>query len=587
MIQRLFYLVIFTIISIGCFSQENTQIDSNYIKIQNELKEVRNLRTKDSLRIDILTKEIKNMLNSNIDLESKKNTVDSTEIKKKLAEIDRIKAITDGAPIVLNNDTLFKIYSRVGQYSAFDRASSAQKKIEALYDAPFFYKDSLKIENNFNTEIITYDGKIIIGVNEIDALWENATPTELANKFKTIIGDKVEDQRNQNSFKVQMIRGGEFFLIILAVILIIKLINKLLNKLRDRITNNKKLLENGLTIKRHQVFKHQQLISFISKLFVLVKAFVFLIVIFSALPIALKIFPQTSAWANEMQQVILEPIKSLLDSIVAYLPNLVKIIFILILGNYTLKIFRYFAFEIGKGTIKINGFYKEWAKPTYLILRFITLVFLLIIIFPYLPGAETKSFQGISVFLGILISIGSSSAISNAVAGIVITYMRPFQIKDWIKVGNITGIVIEKNALVTRLKTFNNEDITIPNSTILTGATVNYSSIGKTNGLCLSTVINVRYMYSEELITETLLLAAKNTKGITQKVPSYVFQLSLNDNNATYEINAITFQPENMFQIKSDLIKSIHNTFKEKNISLKSVQFIDIIENKEDLKESN
>jgi len=581
-IQKFFYIVIFTISSFGCFSQENTQVDSNYIKIQNELKEVRNLRTKDSLRIDILTKEIKTILNSNIEEESKKNTVDSTEIKRRLSEIDKIKAITEGAPIILNNDTLFKIYARVGQYSAFDRATSAQKKIEALYDEPFFYKDSLKIENNFNTEIITYNGKIIIGINEIDALWESSTPIELANKFRTIIGEKIDEQRSQNSFKVKLIRTGEFLLIVLAVILILRLLNKLLNKFRIRIISNKKLLERGLTIKKHQVFKHQQLISFISKLFVLAKALVFLIIIFSTLPIALKIFPQTSAWANEMQQVILEPIKSLLDSIVAYLPNLVKIIFILILGNYLLKLLKYFALEIGKGTIPIKGFYKEWAKPTYLILRFIIFVFLLIIIFPYLPGAETKSFQGISVFLGILISIGSSSAISNAVAGIVITYMRPFQIKDWIKVGNITGVVIEKNALVTRLKTFNNEDITIPNSTILTGATVNYSSIGKTNGLCLSTVINVRYMYDEELVSETLLYAAKITTGITEKISPYVFQLSLNDNNATYEINAITFEPERMYQIKSDLIKNIHNTFKEKNISLKSVQFVDIIENKQD-----
>ena len=394
-------------------------------------------------------------------------------------------------------------------------------------------------------------------------------------------------QRNKNSFKFQLIRGGQFLLIIIAVILIINLLNKLLNKLRDRIISNKKLLESGLTIKNHQLFKHQQLIEFISKLFVLVKAFIFIIVVFSALPIALKIFPQTTAWANEVQQMILEPINSLLDSIVAYLPNLIKIIFIIILGNYTLKIFRYFAFETGKGNIKFKGFYKEWAKPTYLIIRFIFIVFLLIIIFPYLPGSDTVAFQGVSVFLGILISIGSSSAISNAVAGIVITYMRPFQIKDWIKVGNITGIVIEKNALVTRLKTINNEDITIPNSTILTGATVNYTSIGKQNGLSISTIINVRYLYDEDLVTKALLQAAYITDGITQQVPSYVFQISLNDNNATYEINAITFEPEKMYQIKSDLIKNIHNTFKENNISLKSVQFIDIIENKENLKESN
>ena len=581
--QRLFYLVIFTLLSIGCFSQENTQIDSTYTKIQNELKEVRNLRIKDSLRIDILTKEIKNILNSNIETESNKSTVDSTEIKKKLAEIDRIKAITEGAPIVLNNDTLFKIYARVGQYSAFDRAGSAQKKIEALYDAPLFFKDSLKIENNFNNEIITYNGKIIIGINEIDALWENSTPNELAEFYKTIIADKIVEQRDKNSYKVQIIRTVEFLLIVIAVFFILKLLNKLLNKIRNRITSNKKLLEKGLTIKNHQVFKHQQLISFISKITVLLKTLLFLIVIFSTLPIALKVFPQTSVWANEMQQVILEPIKSLFDSILAYLPKLVKIIFILILGNYILKIFRYIAFEIGKGNIKFNGFYKEWAKPTYLIVRFIFIIFILIIIFPYLPGSDTIAFQGVSVFLGILISIGSSSAISNAVAGIVITYMRPFHVKDWIKVGNITGIVIEKNALVTRLKTINNEDITIPNSTILTGATVNYTSIGKQSGLTISTIINVRYMYDEELVTKALLEAANKTEGITQKVPSYVFQISLNDNNATYEINAITFDPDKMYQIKSDLIKNIHNTFKENNISLKSVQFVDIIENKHDL----
>ncbi|WP_177761067.1 mechanosensitive ion channel family protein [Flavobacterium sp. I3-2] len=579
--KNLFYLIITSLlISFGCFAQQDIQIDSNYIKLQNELKEFKKLRTQDSLRVEILTKEIKSILTTEEEVQNSKPTTDSTEIKKRLAEIERVKAITQGAPVVLNNDTLFKIFSRVGQYSATERATSALKKIEEIYESPFFYKDSLKVENNFNTEIITYNGKIILGINEIDALWEGVTANELATKFKDIIAEKVEQQREQNSFKFILIRIGEFLLIVIAFGFVLKMIYKLVNKGRDKITTNDNLLENGLSIKKHQIFKKQQLISFINKIFFALKIIIFIILLFSTLPIALKIFPATTGWANEIQQMILDPIKSLIDSIIAYFPKLIKIIFIIILGNYLLKLMRYFALEIGKGSIKINGFYKEWSKPTYLILKFITLVFLLIIIFPYLPGAETKSFQGISVFLGILISIGSSSAISNAVAGIVITYMRPFQLKDWIKVGNITGIVIEKNALVTRLKTINNEDITIPNSTILTGATVNYSSIGKENGLTISTIINVRYLYDEDLITKTLIEAAYKTNGITRKIPAYVFQMSLNDNNATYEINAITFEPDKMYQIKSDLIKNIHNTFKENDISLKSVQFVDIIENK-------
>lgn len=577
--KKIFYFVIASLLSIGCFAQENTQLDSSYIKLQNELNEFRKIRTQDSLRVEILTKEIKTLLNNEVAENTSKDLTDSTEIKKKLAEIERVKSITQGAPIILNNDTLFKIYSRVGQYSATDRASSAQKKIEKLYEAPFFYKDSLKVENNFNTEIITYNGKIILGINEFDALWERTTPKELADNFKELISEKVEKQREQNSWKFKLIRIGEFLLMIAAFVLVLNLIYKIVNKGKIKIVANDRLLDNGLYIKKHQFLKKEQLISIIEKVFSILKIALFIILLFSTLPIALKIFPATSSWANELQQIILDPIKSLLDSMIGYLPKLIRIILIIIIGRYILKIMKYFALETGKGSIKIQGFHKEWSKPTYLILKFITIVFILIIIFPYLPGAETKSFQGISVFLGILISIGSSSAISNAVAGIVITYMRPFQVKDWIKVGNVIGVVIEKNALVTRLKTYNNEDITIPNSTILTGATVNYSSIGKTNGLCLSTAINVRYMYSEELITETLLLAAKNTKGITAKVSPYVFQLSLNDNNATYEINAITFEPENMFQIKSDLIKNIHIIFKEKDISLKSVQFVDIIEN--------
>lgn len=580
MIQRLSYLIVFILLSICASSQENVQIDSNYILVQKELKDFKNLRTKDSLRIDILTKEIKALLSKNIEEESKKSIVDSTEIKRKLAEIDRIKAITQGAPVVLNNDTLFKVYARVGQYSAFDRANSAHKNILSLYESPFFIPDSLKVENNFNTEIITYNGKIIIGINEFDALWESTTPNELAETFKTIISNKIQEQRAKNSLKFKLIRAGEFLLILLIVALIIRIVNKLTKKLKEKLFKENSLIGDGLKVKNNQVFKRQQLITFISKVIDLLKNVLFLIIIFSALPLALKVFPSTSAWAIEVQKIILEPIKSLLDSLVSYLPELVKIIFILILGRYTLKLLRYFAFEIGKGAITIKGFYKEWAKPTYLIVRFLFIVFLLIIIFPYLPGSGTTAFQGVSVFLGILISIGSSSAISNAVAGIVITYMRPFQLKDWIKSGSITGVVIEKNALVTRLKTINNEDITIPNSTILTGATVNFSSIGKQNGLSISTQISVRYVYDEDLITDLLIVSAKKTIGVTDKIKPYVFQISLNDNNATYEINAITFEPERMYHIKSDLIRNIHTTFKENNISLKSVQFIDIIENK-------
>ena len=167
--------------------------------------------------------------------------------------------------------------------------------------------------------------------------------------------------------------------------------------------------------------------------------------------------------------------------------------------------------------------------------------------------------------------------------------MRPFQVGDWIKSGEIIGVVIEKNALVTRLKTINNEDVTIPNSAILSGATMNFSSIGKKNGLALNVHIKVRYAnsthkcnflnhdYPDNLVEELLIEAALMTNGISPTPHPYVFQLSLNELNALYELNAYTFLPENMYFIKSDLAKNIQNTFKQANIEIYSTQYVALV----------
>lgn len=580
MARKIFYLLIFYIISIGVFAQQKTPIDSTYITVQKQLKDLKNLRTKDSLRIDILTKEIKSLITtpkSNDELNLK---IDSTEIKEQLAEINRIKASTNGSPVILNNDTLFNIYASIGPYTAIDRSLTAQKNIHNLYESPFFNKDSLKIEHSYNTQLITYQGKIIMGISELDALWEGVTVDELSKIHKETIINKIVEHRKENSFKNKLLRIGELLLIIVALIFAFYIINFLFSKGKEFLITKSTFFDKGIKLKNYEVFKRNQLLNFISKFLDILKGIIVLIVLFSTVPLALRIFPSTNIWGNELQQIILDPLKSLGDSILGYFPKLVKIIFILIVGRFTIRLLRYFALEIERESLNINGFYKEWAKPTYLIIRSLFIIFLLIIIFPYLPGSGTIAFQGVSFFLGILISIGSSSAISNAIAGIVITYMRPFQANDWIKTGDIIGIVIEKNALVTRLKTINNEDITVPNSSILNGATVNYTSIGKEDGLAIATKIKVRYDYDEKLITSLLISAANRTIGITKRISPYVFQISLNEINATYEINAITFEPQNMYYIKSDLIKNIHNTFKANNVSLNSVQFIDITENK-------
>ena len=161
-------------------------------------------------------------------------------------------------------------------------------------------------------------------------------------------------------------------------------------------------------------------------------------------------------------------------------------------------------------------------------------------------------------------------------AGIFITYMRAFRENDWIKVGDYIGMVIHKDSLVTRLKTINNEEVTVPNSMILSSSTMNFSSMGRTNGLVVTTQVKVRYDARLEDVNATLIAAAQATKGVTDKITPYIYHISLNELNATYEINAVTFEPQNMYIIKSDLIKNIYNAFRERNIELTSIEYVEL-----------
>ena len=141
------------------------------------------------------------------------------------------------------------------------------------------------------------------------------------------------------------------------------------------------------------------------------------------------------------------PLRDIGTSVLDYLPNLAYVVVILILGFYALKAVKYLFTSIEQGTVVIGRFLPEWANPTYRLVRTLLLLFLLMVTYPYLPGSKSQFFQGFSVFLGALITFGSSSTIGNIVAGTVLTYTRAFRIGDLITIGDRTGVVIEKNVV--------------------------------------------------------------------------------------------------------------------------------------------
>jgi small-conductance mechanosensitive channel len=289
-----------------------------------------------------------------------------------------------------------------------------------------------------------------------------------------------------------------------------------------------------------------------------------------ALTVTLRQIPATESFAETWLDAIRDPIRSMFLGFVEYLPSLLFLIVWIAIVSGLLKLNRLFWKWVDAGAIVFPGFHTEWAYPTSKILAFLLVAFGLVVAFPYLPGGNSDAFKGVSIFIGVLISLGSGSAMANVFAGIVLTYTRAFHVGDRIRVGDYTGDVIERTLLVTRLRTIKNEDVVIPNATVVSTSVVNYSEIKDSGQLILHTTVTIGYDAPWRKVHELLIEAAKRTEGILPSPIPFVMQTALNDYNVSYQINAHTDQPARMAEIYSDLHRHIQDTFNEGGIEIMS-----------------
>jgi small-conductance mechanosensitive channel len=242
--------------------------------------------------------------------------------------------------------------------------------------------------------------------------------------------------------------------------------------------------------------------------------------------------------------------------------------------RYLLDILRFFFAAVEKGDMKISGFFPEWAGPTYKITRFLILVFALVIAYPYIPGSRSRAFEGISIFLGVLFSLGSTTIIANMVAGVILTYMRGFRVGDVVKIGDTTGKVTAVSLLVTRLRTPKNLEITIPNSMLMSSQVINYSFAAGEGRLILPTSITIGYDAPWRQVHGLLLLAAERTAQVLREPAPFVLQSALDDFYVKYELNVYAASSDNMPLLYSELHQNIQDAFNEFGVQIMSPHYV-------------
>ncbi len=260
---------------------------------------------------------------------------------------------------------------------------------------------------------------------------------------------------------------------------------------------------------------------------------------------------------------------------VGYLPNLGRIVLVVAVVKVALSMLRLVFDEIRKGRIKLRRFHRSWARQTYSLVRFGAIVLTVIIIFPLLPGTGTAGFQGIAIFLGALISIGASSAVGNAVAGIVITYTRAFERGDRVHIGDTVGEVIERSMFVTRVQTIRNEEIAIPNQAVLAGRIVNFSRDARGDGVAIEIRVGLGYDAPWRQVHE-LLLASTQVEGIRDEPAPRVYQEALGEFAVVYTVHAFTDFPDKMVDLRSTIIGQIQDRFHEAGLEILSPDHVTV-----------
>jgi small-conductance mechanosensitive channel len=288
----------------------------------------------------------------------------------------------------------------------------------------------------------------------------------------------------------------------------------------------------------------------------------------------LSYFPWTAPYAQPVVQWAIAPFVTVWVSFVAYLPSIFWLAAIIIITRFALQLLGLLSNALRDGSITLAGFYPEWAEPTYKIVRTLVFAFALVMAFPYLPGSSSDAFKGVSIFLGVLFSLGSSSAVANVVAGIVLTYTRSFRVGDFIKIGVNTGTVEERSLLVTRLRTRKGVEVTIPNATVLAGDVQNFSARAAQGALVLHTEVTIGYDAPWRKVHALLLHAASRTPDVLQLPAPFVLQTNLGDYSVRYELNVHTKSPEKMLEIHSHLHAQIQDAFAGAGMEIMSPMYL-------------
>lgn len=471
------------------------------------------------------------------------------------------------APIEIDGAVLFDVRGS-SSFPAATRAAAIRQRIISAASDPAVTLVSITSVDREGVSRIASGERLLMTVVDADGAVEGLTRADIAAAHLMRIRQAVSDYRAARSAaalsRATMRTAVASALFVLAIVVLVWFWRWFSNLLRRRVQERIRTVgiqsfelvraENIRTVLQNAVFALKTI------------GYVVLTLVFAGF--VLRQWPATRGMAHGIGGFITDPLKTMWSGFAANIPSLAFLLVLFLVVRVLLRIIRMFFESVERGTVTLSGFDADWSQPTYKIVRVFVIAFAIVVAYPYIPGSQTEAFKGVSLFIGIVFSLGSSTAIANIMAGYMMTYRRAFKVGDRVKIGDAVGDVIQMRLQVTHLRSLKNEEIVIPNSQILGGEVLNYSSLARERGLLLHTEVGIGYETPWRQVEAMLLSAAARTPGLGTQLAPFVRVKRLGDFAVVYELNAPCGDVPTMNATYTALHHQILDVFNEHGVQI-------------------
>lgn len=491
---------------------------------------------------------------------------------EKAATITPIEAM-DTAQVKIDGVELFPVRG-VMAYPAERRARDIEARIESIAKDKDIPVTEIHYETADDHHEILAGKTRILAIVDADAALIGIDRKILADVYVKRIREIITEYRYERSPKVLLVNGAYVVGATLLFVLVIWGLRVGFRRIDEKALQRFEAHLEGFKVRSVQLLDAGQVKTIASAFLTTLRLLVFFAVIYFYMEFALSRLPWTRGIAFALIDMVLDPLKTIGNGILDYTDNLIFLVVLILVLRYFLSLLQVFFSAVRGRRIIFRAFEPEWAWPTYRLVRILVFAFGVVVAYPYIPGSSSDAFKGVTLFLGVLFSLGSSSVISNVIAGYTMTYRRAFKVGDRVKIGENIGDVEEIRLLVTHLRSLKNEDIVIPNSSILNAEITNYSTLASEQGLILHTTVGIGYEVPWRQVEAMLLLAAKNTKGILTEPKPFVLQKSLGDYAVNYELNCYCDDAQQSVALCSALHANIQDVFNEYQIQIMTPSYM-------------